>query len=98
MSLTPELLASISAAVLSLALAYVPGLAGFYNGLGSDVKRLVVGALIVLSGIGAYAAAFNGLFGLIPPPEGVLGLIQIILAALMASQAVYLLLVKGRKK
>lgn len=48
--MTSQLLSAIAGIVLSLAFAYIPPLKKFFDSIGSDYKRTVMGAAIILVG------------------------------------------------
>lgn len=53
--LTPEVISGTAGVALSLLLAYVPGLNAAWAKLSGDVKRAVLGVLLVLVAAGALA-------------------------------------------
>lgn len=88
-------------AVLSLLMAYVPGLSGWYNGLAGDYKRLAMAGLLLLVAGGAYALACGGLaadIGLAVTCDraGAIALIRAYVVALVGNQAAYQIAVRGR--
>lgn len=52
-AIAPEVIAGIANVIISLALAYVPGLNTAWTALSGDYKRAVTGALLVVSAAGA---------------------------------------------
>lgn len=90
--LTPELLASIAGAVLSLALSYIPGLNSKYAGLSEDVKKFIMLVLLALASGGVLALACAPLLGLVLVECSTGGLVQIatvFIAALIANQSMH---------
>jgi hypothetical protein len=92
--MTPELLASIAAILLSLAASYLPWFAPWYQGLDSVLKRLLMLVLLATISITAYALACAGLaphlsLALTCDSSGALDLFRTFLAALLANQATY---------
>ena len=85
-----ELLAGAAGIALSLLFSYVPGLNGWFDSLESIYKRLVMGALVVLVGAGAYALACAGLYsGVTCDQAGAIVAVKAVFAALVANQAAY---------
>jgi hypothetical protein len=99
--MTPELLASIAAVLLSLFASYFPGFAAWFDGISPNAKRLLMLALLALTSLGSYgiacadlAAAFQ-----IPAtcdPAGAVDLIKAFIAAIVANQTAYLITPEGR--
>lgn len=95
--MTPELLSRIAGIVLSLALAYVPGVSTWYNALSSQLKVTVMGALLILASVGALLAHCGGvetacLQANLPT------FLAALIAALTANQSAYIFLVKPFKR
>jgi hypothetical protein len=90
--MTPELLASIAGVVLSLAFSYVPGLNVRFALLEPTVKRLIMAGLIVLVGAAAYGLSCVGWWATVTCDQaGIETLIAAVIAALISSQATYML-------
>jgi hypothetical protein len=99
--MTPELLASIAAVLLSLFASYFPGFAAWFEGISPNAKRLLMLALLALTTLGSYviacadlAAAFK-----IPAtcdPAGAVDLVKAFISAIVANQATYLITPDGR--
>ena len=92
--MTPELLASIAAMLISLAASYLPWFSGWYDDLNSLYKRLVMLALLAAISLAAYGLACAGLsprvnLTLTCDAPGALSLFKTFLAALLANQAAY---------
>ena len=92
--MTPELLASIAAMLLSLAASYLPGFSGWFNALDTLFKRLLMLALLAAISAAAYALACAGFasalgLSLSCDAPGALDLFKTFLAALLANQATY---------
>ena len=101
--MTPDLLASLCAMLLSLAASYLPGFSPWYNALESLHKRLLMLALLAAVSLGCYGLACAGLapllavspagssvdFSLTCDTPGALALLKAFFAALIANQAVY---------
>lgn len=97
--MTSDVLASVSGIVLSLVLAYVPGLSERYNALDGAYKRTLMGALLCLTAVGVYAVSCAGLapqLGVTAEcsQSGAVEIVRALIAALIASQGAYLLLVR----
>lgn len=90
--MTAENLAVYAGVLLSLLFSYVPGLKAKYDALSSDAKRLVMlGALLVIA-IGVYTLACAGYYPDISCDQpGLVELVKIFVAALIANQAAFLI-------
>lgn len=87
-SVTPEMLAMVVGVIMSLAFSYLPGVASWYNLLSSEWKRVIM--LIMLAAVSAviYGLACGGvLTGIACSQQGVMDLVQIFIAALIANQS-----------
>jgi hypothetical protein len=98
--MTPELLASIAAAVLSLLASYLPGFSAWFDKFNPDQKRLLMLGLLCLATALSYAAACSGVGGFIGITitcdlPGLTTLIRALLAAIVVNQSVFLLSPKG---
>lgn len=94
--MSAEQLSAISAIVLSLLFSYVPGLSSWYGGLDKAVKQIIMGVLLVVIAAVAYSVACAGLagdFGLSVTCDraGAIALINVLVSALVANQATYLI-------
>jgi hypothetical protein len=92
--MTPELLASIAAMLLSLAASYLPGFSTWYSALDTLFKRLLMLILLAAVSAAAYALACAGYasslhISLSCDAPGALDLFKTFLAALLANQATY---------
>jgi hypothetical protein len=91
--LSPVVLASIVAIVVSLLFNYIPGLRVWFGGLKSQFKSLLmIGVLVVVS----FAIWGSGCLGLLAVnlscnAQGVVELVKIFVATILANQATYLL-------
>jgi hypothetical protein len=95
-----ELLTSICAAILSLAASYIPGFSSWYASLDGTRKRLLMLALLALTSLGCYALACAGMGELFSlelkcGQPGALSLLRLFLAALMSSQATFMISKRG---
>lgn len=96
--MTAEELGSIAGLILSLAVAYLPKVKEWYDGFDAAGKARVMGGLLVLTALGVFA------YGCIPQSlvpctlAGAKELVGVLIAALVANQATYLLLVRPFKK
>ncbi len=91
--MSAEGLASIAGVVLSLVFSYVPGVKGWFEVLDKAYKQLIMGILLVVVAVGVFGVACSGWLdvGVVCSQEGAIGLIQTLIAALVANQAVYLI-------
>jgi hypothetical protein len=90
MQIDPVTLSAAAGILLSLALSYIPGLRTKYADLHSDWKRLIMlGALLIVT-IGIAMLSCTKLIPYIPcTVDGILDLIGMFIAALIANQAIY---------
>lgn len=92
--MSPEGLALISGSVLSLLFSYFPGLNAKFAGLSSEVKRLIMLALLaVVAGAvyGLNCGGFGADIGVIIACDrtGAISLVQAFILALIANQSIY---------
>ena len=93
--MSPEVLSAAAGVLLSLAFSYVPGLSGWFASLEGTHKRLVMLAALVLVSAGVFALSCTSSTSALleqPPActqNGLLGLLQSLLLALVANQAAY---------
>ena len=93
--MSADQLAALAGVILSLAFAYVPGLSNWYNALEGTYKRLVMAALLVAVAAGAFGLSCAAIvLSVTCDKAGALGLLSAVLAALVANQATYVLLVR----
>ena len=100
--MTPEYLASVAGIVLSLIFGYVPGLKEWFDLQTSQRKAQVMGLALILVAGGAFGlacaqiATATGLDITCDVP-GAVSVVKVLIAALVANQAAYLLLVRPFK-
>ena len=89
--LSPELLASIVGAVISLAFSYVPGLSTKFAALAEETKRSIMAGIMVVVGLVIYFGSCYGIFtsGLTCDKNGWIGLASIIVMAIVGNQSVF---------
>lgn len=92
--MTPQLLASIAAIVISLAASYLPWFSTWYSALNTVWKRLAMATLLCIIALSAYLLSCAGYgtslnLSLTCDVSGALGLFRTFLAALLANQATY---------
>lgn len=91
--ITPEMLAAIAGAVLSLLFSYIPGLAPRFAALAPEVKRLIMaGMLLVISAV-LYFLHCNSIIwiGLTCDRAGIIQLATIFISAIVANQGIFAL-------
>lgn len=91
-----ELLAGYVGVILSLVFSYVPGVEAWYKALEGTTKRLIMLGLLVLvtaAIFGVSCAGLGGDFGISVEcsKAGVMGLLQVLFAAIIGNQAVFLI-------
>ena len=100
--MTIELLSQIAGVVLSLAIAYIPGVAEWYGAKDAKAKARIMAGLLIGVGVVIFAltcARIAGDFGLgvVCDKASLIELVTIIIAALVANQATYLVAVRPFK-
>jgi hypothetical protein len=93
---SPEVLAGIAGTILSLAFTYIPGLNDKYDALSKASKQAVMGVLLVIITVAIFGLACSGFaadFNLAVSCDrgGAVSAFNILLAALVANQSVYVL-------
>jgi hypothetical protein len=92
-------LGAIAGIILSLGIAYIPYFANKYNQLDQAGKARVMGALLVVSALGVFGLGCANLLGFVPCTiDGAKTLLGVLIAALVANQATFSLLVHPFKK
>jgi len=95
--MTAEELSGIAGVVLSLGFSYIPGLSGWYEGLGADLKRVLMGAMLLVVAVAIFGLSCGGVVNVVECSQpGALGLIKILIAALVANQGTFLISPKGK--
>lgn len=87
--LTPEALAAIFGAVLSLLVTYVPGFNGWYASKPEDQKKALMALGLIVVSIGVFALSCAPVLGLVQvecSTKGAVDLLGVLIAALMANQ------------
>ena len=88
--MTAELLASIAGIFLTLAFSYIPGLSNWFDPLPPTNKQAIMGGLLIVIALGAFGLACgNIVLAVTCDKAGALGLLQTLIAALVANQAAY---------
>ena len=96
-------LASIAGVILSLALAYIPGLSAWYALKDSNAKAGIMAILLIVVALGIFGLGcvkLAGDFGLAVACDksSAISLIKILVSALIANQGTYMLGVRPFKK
>lgn len=91
--MTAESLAGIAGVVLSLVFSYIPGLNTKYAVLDGVYKRLIMLALLVLTAGAVFglSCAGWGNMSVVCSKEGLMGMVQVLLTAIIANQSAYLI-------
>ena len=89
--LTPDVLAAIAGAIISLGFSYIPGLSVKFAALLPEVKRLIMAGIMILVSVAIFALGCNGLLvsGIACEQSGLVQLVTIILSAIVANQGTY---------
>lgn len=95
-----DTLASIAGVILSLAFAYLPGVKDWYGKLDATQKAGTMALLLVAVALGVFAASCGQVVsvGVTCDKQGAIGLLQILIAALIANQSAFVLLVRPNQK
>jgi len=90
--MTSELLSSISGILLSLSFSYIPGLKRWFDTLDREYKQLVMGILLFLVSAAVFGLSCANILDYVTcDREGILGLVRVFIAALIANQSAYLI-------
>ena len=93
-----EVLGGIVGIVLSLALAYVPRLSDWYATKDARQKAQIMAGLLVATALGVFGLGWANLYVLVAcSVAGARELVGVLIAALVANQAAFTLLVKPFK-
>ena len=85
-----ELLVAVAGVVFSLLFSYFPGLSNWYDPLPSDKKRLIMLAVLALSGVGVFVLACFGKYNLVAcDAVGAWEMLEYFVLAAVANQAAY---------
>lgn len=96
--MTVQELGAIAGAVLSLAVAYIPQVAKWYDALDAQGKARAMGALLIATAVGVFALGCVNVFDFVPcTVAGAKELLSVLIAALVANQAVYQIAVRPFK-
>jgi len=101
--MTPEYLAGVAGVLLSLAFAYIPGLKDWFDAQVPQRKAQVMAVALILVAGGLFGFACVNVAALLDAPvtcdvPGVVAVVKVLIAALVANQAAFLLMVKPFKK
>lgn len=95
--LTAEWLGGAAGVVISLVLAYVPGVKAEFEKLSGVKKRAVLGIALLLVSVAVYSLGCAGIVGNVACNQaGAVGVVRAFWAALVASQVAYV--VEGKAK
>ena len=91
--MSAENLGAIAGVVLSLLFSYIPGLSDWFAGLDKGNKQALMGVLLVLVAAGVFGLNCAHLFdfGLACSTAGAVDFVQVLIAALVANQGMYLI-------
>jgi hypothetical protein len=95
---TTELLASIAGIVLTLAFSYIPGLNAAFDKLAPTTKRLTMAVLLLVVAVAVFGLSCGNVIASVTCDRaGLIGLVNVFIAALIANQAAYALSPKRAK-
>ena len=87
-----EVLASVAGIALSLAFSYIPGLKNSFERLSREAKQMTMGLMLVAVAGAVFSLSCAGLdVGVSCSQTGAIGLVQNLVAALVANQSTYLI-------
>lgn len=93
-----ETLGSYAGIVLSLFMAYVPGVREWYDRQSAQMKATIMGGLLIVVALAVFGVSCGNLWPLVEcSVNGAKGLFLIAVNTLIANQATYLLAVKPFK-
>jgi hypothetical protein len=94
--ITAETLSGAVGIALSLGFSYIPGLKDWYGKLNSTEKRGVMAVLLIVTAGAIFGLSCGGVIDAVQCTEaGAFGLLGVLLSALVANQAAYLLTPKA---
>jgi len=88
-------LSTIVGILLSLIFSYVPGLSTWYDARPTDIKRMIMGGLLIVTTVAIFGLTCTGMgpdLGLtaVCSKSGALDLLSLLVAALVANQSAFL--------
>ena len=101
--MTPQVLSTTAAVMLSLLFSYVPGISNWYEALEATRKRLLMLALLLVVTAGSFAIACLGWGELLNVPvtcdkPGAAELLGALVLALTANQSTYMISPKPERR
>ncbi len=94
--MTQDQLTGAAAIILSLVMAYVPGVSDWYQTLTSPKKALLMAGLLLIVVVGSFAASCGGFvsIGVVCDKNGLIALVQLFVLALVANQSTFSIFVR----
>lgn len=90
--MTSEQLGALAGLILSLAFSYIPGLSDKFAALDATVKRLIMAALLLVVAVVALLLSCAQIVNTVTCSQaGVIQLVNVFIAALVANQAAFLI-------
>ena len=90
--MTAEFLASIAGIVISLLFSYIPGLSTWYATLTSQYRSLLMAGVLLLCAAAVFGLSCAKMLDYVTCDQaGVIALVKIFIAALIANQATFVL-------
>ena len=90
--MSAEQLGAVAGVLLSLAFSYIPGLSGKFDALETTTKRLIMAGLLLVVAVGALGlSCLNVVVTVDCSQSGLIGLINVYIAALVANQAMFVI-------
>ena len=91
-SMSAENLAAIVGVVFSLAFSYIPGIKVWFDSLESSHKQSAMGLALFAVAAAIFGLSCGGILDVVTCNQaGALGLVEVLIAALIANQSVYLI-------
>ena len=98
-TITPVLLAQIVAAILSLTFSYVPGASDWWATLNAKQKSGIMALLLIVESLAIFGLSCgNVISGISCDKPGLIELASILIAALIANQATFMISPKPKKE
>jgi len=90
--MTADQLSAIAGIVLSLVFSYVPGISDWFEALEKKYKQALMGVLLIVVAGTIFGLSCGGVVDVVVCDKaGALGLVVVLIEALVANQAIYLI-------
>jgi hypothetical protein len=91
--MSAEGLSAIAGVLLSLCFSYIPGVKDWFGELSKQYKQSLMGVLLIVVAGASFGVACTGVYdvGVACTQAGAIGLVETLIAALVANQSTYLI-------